>query len=72
MSKTPAKPKKAAKPKPKANPAPETEPHPEVAEGEVERLHYALHIISGLNDPTEMRRVANVAMAGEKHGHEIS
>ncbi len=47
-------------------------PHPVVAEGEVERLLFALHVIAGLNDHAEARRVANVAIAGGKHGHEIT
>lgn len=80
MSKAPAKPRRK---KPKAHASGEPQAisgaiqttdvvaHPDVAEGEVERLHYALHVISGLHDPTEMRRIAAVTMAGEKHGHEI-
>jgi hypothetical protein len=39
--------------------------------GEAERLREALFIIHGLDDIAEIKRVAQAAMAGEKHGLEI-
>jgi hypothetical protein len=42
----------------------------ETPELEADRLRYALFVISGLADPSEIKRVAQCAMAGEKHGHE--
>jgi hypothetical protein len=42
----------------------------EIHGGQAERLREALFIISLLNDLTEIKRIAQAAMAGELHGHE--
>lgn len=42
----------------------------ESPQGEADRLRYALFVIHGLNDISEIRRVAWAAMGGQLHGHE--
>jgi hypothetical protein len=43
----------------------------EAYQQEAARLREALHVIHGLDDITEMKRVAWATMRGEKHGHEF-